>query len=59
MKSRSVFSRHLLLFIISLALSSQACALSLLDLPTSTPNTPAPRGPVPTPAPRAQEGRGA
>ena len=54
MKSRFVFSRHFILFMVILALSSQACALSLIDLPTSTPNTPAPGGPAPTPAPRAQ-----
>jgi hypothetical protein len=54
MKSRSVFSRHFLLFIIILAFSSQACAISLIDWPTSTPSTPAPGGPAPTPAPRAQ-----
>src|SRR5258706_6184513 len=57
MKARPVFSRHLLLFIIILALSSQACSLSLLQWPTSTTNTPAPGGPAepaPTPAPRAQ-----
>src|SRR5258706_3251453 len=57
MKARPVFSRHLLLFIIILALSSQACSLSLLQWPTSTTNTPAPggpAGPAPTPAPRAQ-----
>ena len=54
MKSRFVFSRHFILFMVILALSSQACALSLIDLPTSMPNTPAPGGPAPTPAPRAQ-----
>ena len=56
MKSRPVFSRHFFIFIIILALSSQACALSLLELPTSTANTPVPgsNGPTPTSAPRAQ-----
>src|SRR5260221_12858477 len=54
MKARPVFSRHLLLFIIVLALSSQACAISLLQCPTATTNAPAPCGPAPTPAPRAQ-----
>ena len=56
MKSRPVFSHHFFIFIIILALSSQACALSLLQLPTSTANTPVPgsSGPTTTPAPRAQ-----
>jgi len=54
MKSRSVFSRHFILFIVILALSSQACAISLIDFPTQTPNTPGPGGPPPTPAARAE-----
>ena len=54
MKSRPIFSRPFLLFILILALSSQACALSLIELPTQTANTPVPGGPAPTPAPRAQ-----
>ena len=36
MKSRSVFSRRILLFIIILALTSQACAISLLEWPSSS-----------------------
>ncbi|MEP6895568.1 MAG: hypothetical protein ABI986_08165, partial [Chloroflexota bacterium] len=47
-------ARPFLLFIIILAVSSQACAISLLKWPTSTAGTPAPGGPVPSPAPRAQ-----
>ncbi len=54
MKSRPVFSRPFILFILILALSGQACALSLIKLPTQTANTPVPGGPAPTPAPRAQ-----
>lgn len=52
MKSRPFFSRYFILFIIVLALSSQACALSLIKWPTA--NTPVPGGPASTPAPRAQ-----
>lgn len=47
-------ARPLLLLIIILALSSQACALSLLQLPSSTAGTPVPNSAAPTPAPRAQ-----
>jgi len=54
MKAHPIFSRHFFIFIIILALSSQACAISLIDFPTRTPNTPGPGGPPPTPAPRAQ-----
>ncbi|HXD12439.1 MAG TPA: carboxypeptidase regulatory-like domain-containing protein, partial [Anaerolineales bacterium] len=55
MKSRPVFSRSFILFIMILALSSQACAISLLQWPfPSSSNTPAPGGPPPTPLPRAQ-----
>ncbi|MGZ9235854.1 MAG: hypothetical protein ACXW4E_10040, partial [Anaerolineales bacterium] len=58
MKSRFVFSRRILSFIIILALSSQACAISLLEwpsFPTSVPQNPnIPAGPTATPAPRAE-----
>jgi hypothetical protein len=58
MKSRSVFSRRILLFITILALSGQACALSLLKSPFSTtpaaPTSPVVSGPTPAPLPRAE-----
>lgn len=56
MKSHSVFSRPILAFIVILALTSQACALSLLDLPQwpGTSNTPLPSGPTLTPMPRSE-----
>jgi len=58
MKSPSVFSRRILLFILALAVSSQACAISLLKWPTfptlSPSNTSLPSGPTPTDLPRAQ-----
>src|SRR5688572_30686430 len=58
MKSPFVFSRRILAFIIILALSSQACAISLLEwpsFPTANPQNPnVPTGPTATPAPRAQ-----
>ena len=58
MKSRFVFSRRILSFIIILALSSQACAISLLEwpsFPTASPQNPnIPAGPTATPAPRAE-----
>src|SRR6266540_3062804 len=58
MKSRSAFSRRILLFILVLALSSQACAISLIKWPTfptaSPSNTNTPSGPTPTDLPRAQ-----
>ena len=56
MKSRFVFSRRILSFIIILALSSQACAISLLELPsfpTSVPQNPnIPTGPTAAAPPR-------
>jgi hypothetical protein len=57
MKSRSVISHRILLFIVILALSSQACAITLFKWPTfsTTPSPPAvPSGPTPTPQPRAE-----
>jgi hypothetical protein len=58
MKSRSVYSRRFLLFILILVLSSQACAISLIKWPTfptaSPSNTNVPSGPAPTDLPRAQ-----
>ena len=58
MKSRSVFSRRILLMITVLALSSQACALSLLKSPFSStpsaPSSPASNGPTPSALPRAE-----
>ena len=58
MKSHSVFSRRIPLFIIILALSSQACAISLLEWPpfptASPPDQNIPTGPTATPAPRAE-----
>ena len=57
MKSRPVLSRQILLFIIILALSSQACAISLLEwpiFPTPGGTTNPPTGPSPTPPARAQ-----
>jgi len=55
MKSHPVLPRHILLFIVILALSSQACAISLFQLPTPAAGTPsAPGGPTSMPAPRAQ-----
>jgi hypothetical protein len=58
MKPHSVFSRRILLFIIILALSSQACAISLIEwptFPTASPSNPnLPTGPTATPLPRAQ-----
>lgn len=57
MKSRSVISRRILLFIVLLALSSQACAITLFKWPTfsNTPSAPpVPSGPTPTPQPRAE-----
>src|SRR6185503_5713326 len=57
-KSRSAFSRLILLFILAFALSSKACAISLFKLPTfptaSPSNTHLPTGPTPTDLPRAQ-----
>ena len=57
MKPHPIFSRPFILFVIILALSSQACAITLLKWPfPSTSNTPAPgtSGPAPTALPRAQ-----
>ena len=58
MKSHSIFSRGILLFILVLALGTQACAISLIKwptFPTTTPsNTSVPGGPTPTDLPRAQ-----
>jgi len=58
MKSHSVFPRRILFFIIILALSSQACAISLLEwptFPTTAPATPnLPTGPTATALPRAE-----
>ena len=59
MKSRPVFPRRILIFILILALASQACAITLLEwpsfFPTTGPTTPTgPAGPTPTPLPRAE-----
>src|SRR5215510_13450545 len=58
MKSKPAFPHQILLFIIILSLSSQACAISLFEWPIfptpSGPANPTPGGPTPTPAPRAQ-----
>jgi hypothetical protein len=58
MKSHFVFSRRVLLFILVLALGTQACAISLIKWPTfptaSPSNTTVPGGPTPTDLPRAQ-----
>lgn len=58
MKSQSLFSRRILFFILILALTSQACAISLIEwpiFPTSTPSTPSlPTGPTATALPRAE-----
>ncbi|MBK9926205.1 MAG: hypothetical protein IPP66_13045 [Anaerolineales bacterium] len=56
MSFRPKISRPILYFILILALASQACALSLLDLPINTgnPTQSVPAGPAPTPLPRAE-----
>lgn len=56
MKSHSGLSRPILAFIVILALTSQACAISLLKWPQlpSLSGTPLPSGPTPTPMPRSQ-----
>ncbi len=58
MKSQSVFSRRILSFIIILAFTSQACAISLFKWPTGptpAPSTPGfPTGPTATALPRAE-----
>ncbi len=53
MKVRPFLLRPFLIFIIILALASQACALSLIDLPTSSTPVPVNDGSAPTPQPRA------
>src|SRR5512141_970091 len=57
MKSRTIIPRQILIFIIILALSSQACAISLIKwpelFPTNPANTPAPSTGS-TPMPRAE-----
>jgi hypothetical protein len=58
MKPHSIFSRRILFFIIILGVTSQACAISLIEwptFPTASPATPNPAaGPTATPLPRAQ-----
>jgi len=58
MKSRSVASRRILLLIVILALSNQACAITLFKWPFSTtpgaPSSQVPNGPTPTPQARAE-----
>jgi len=58
MKPHSIFSRRILFFIIILAITSQACAISLFEwpaFPTASPAAPNPAaGPTATPLPRAQ-----
>ncbi|MGE5374244.1 MAG: glycoside hydrolase family 113 [Bacteroidota bacterium] len=60
MKSRTLYSRRILLAIVILALASQACAITLFKWPTSfpgfpgSPTTPLPVGPTATPMPRAE-----
>jgi hypothetical protein len=58
MRPRPKISRPILYFILILALTGQACSLSLLDLPPfpglERPTQPAPSNPPPTPGPRAQ-----
>jgi hypothetical protein len=58
MKSRSIVSRRILLFIVILAFSSQACAITLFKWPfPTTPgaaSTPLASGPTATPQPRAE-----
>ncbi len=56
MSLRPKFSRPILYFIVILALTSQACAISLLDLPFPTSGKPTqpPPGAAPTPMPRAE-----
>ena len=58
MKPRTVYSRRILLFIVILALTGQACAISLIEWPfpgsPGAPTAPAPSGPTPTPQPRAE-----
>src|SRR5688572_14067071 len=58
MKSQPLFSRPILLFILILALTGQACSISLLEWPIfptpGGPTNPTPGGPTATPPPRAQ-----
>jgi len=57
MSLRLKFSRPILYFILILALTSQACAISLLDLPLpgfGSPTQPPSSGSAPTPLPRAE-----
>src|SRR5215211_7618047 len=58
MKSHPAFSRRILLFILILALSGQACAISLIEWPTFPTRAPAdpsiPAGPTATALPRAE-----
>jgi hypothetical protein len=58
MKPWTVHSRRILLFIVVLALASQACAITLFEWPfpgsPGTSSTPLPSGPTPTPQPRAE-----
>ena len=58
METRTIASRRILLFILILALASQACTLSLGEWPIpnfpGTSSTPLPGGPPPTPLPRAE-----
>ena len=55
MKSRLILPRQFLLFILILALSSQACTVSLFQPAPAGAGTPSvPTGPTATPAPRAQ-----
>jgi hypothetical protein len=54
MKVRPFLLRPFPVFIIILALASQACALSLIDLPTASTPVPVNDGSAPTPQPRAE-----
>jgi hypothetical protein len=55
MQPRTLLSRQILLLIMILVLSSQACTISLIEWPIfATPVPTGSSGPTPTPAPRAQ-----
>src|SRR5512134_2208128 len=63
MKTPSVLSRRILLFILILSVTSQACAITLIEwpkinwpdiFPTSSSNPTVPAGPTATPLPRAE-----
>lgn len=59
MKSHAAFSRRILLFLMILAVSSQACTISLIEWPSlfptaNPPNTNVPTGPTATPPARAE-----